>query len=529
MKAFLMFRDRDFDLKQELPWNADALTQDLELTTLFSAMAGDDKFLFDVAGSAILSAVHTDVDTVLYRQNILKDCLKRPFVITGVYNMAIRAIQKAKEHSWGRSSRYPDAMLRSSVNTLEVLILILKELRNVAEAHVDEFESEGLKRLLAMVKAELSDEYFATIRDHLQRLKFRDGVLTSAKLGKGNKGINYILRRLEAGKWAWLKRLVPEEIWNLIGQFFPEKGPSYSFTLHPRDDTGARCLGELKERNIHLVANAMGQSADHIFDFFKMLQTELAFYVGCLNLSERLAKKQEPICFPLPSVSGERTHLCGELYDICLALTKNQRVVGNDLHAAGKELVIITGANTGGKSTFLRGVGLAQIMMQSGMFVAAQSMSANLCEGVFTHYKREEDVSMESGKLDEELGRMSEIAKRIGRNSMLLFNESFTATNEREGSEIAGQIVSALLEAGMKMFFVTHLYTFADSIFERRLNNAIFLRAQRESDGTRTFKLPEGEPLETSYGEDLYDEVFLDSEGTELPSSQRDDSIKRRV
>jgi MutS domain V len=508
MKAFLMYKSRDFELEQEPPWNAEALTQDLELTTLFTAMAGGDNFLFEVAQSVVLSALHADVDTVLYRQNILKDCLKRPFVIRGMYNMAIRAIQKAKEHSWGRSSRYPDAILRSSVDTLDGLILIIKELRNVAEVHADEFESEGLKRLLLMVRAELSDEYFATVQSHLQRLKFRDGVLLSAKLGKGNKGINYILRKLKPGKWDWLRRMIPEEIWSIIGQLFPEKGPGYSFTLHPRDDSGARALGELKERGIHLVANAMAQSADHIVDFFTMLQTELAFYVGCLNLSEQLAARREPICFPVPAITSKRTHVCTELYDVCLALTKHQRVVGNDLHAPEKELAIITGANTGGKSTFLRSVGVSQIMMQCGMFVAAESMSANLCEGIFTHYKREEDATMESGKLDEELSRMNEIAKRVTPNAMLLFNESFTATNEREGSEIATQIVSALLEKRMKMFFVTHLYTFAHNVFKMGTKNAIFLRAQRESDGTRTFKLLEGEPLETSYGEDLYKQVF---------------------
>jgi hypothetical protein len=512
MKAFLMYRDRDFDLEQKPPWNAEALAQDLELMTLFTAMAGSDKFLFEVARSAILSALYTDVATVLYRQDILKDCLKRPFVIRGVYHMAIRAIQKAKEHSWGRSSTYPDAILRSSVDTLEGLILILKELKNVAEAHVDEVESEGLKRLLVTVRTELSDEYFATIRSHLQRLKFRDGVLISAKLGKGNKGTNHVLRRLEPGKWDWLKRIIPQEIWSIFGQLFPERGPAYSFTLHPRDDSGARALTELRERGIQLVANAMAQSADHILDFFKMLQIELAFYVGCLNLNERLVKQGAPICFPAPSDLSERIHVCQGLFDVCLTLTKDQRVVGNDLHAAEKELVIITGANTGGKSTFLRSLGLSQIMMQCGMFVAAESMSANLCQGIFTHYRREEDVSMESGKLDEELSRMRQIAESITRNSMLLFNESFTATNEREGSEIATQLVSALLEKGMKIFFVTHLYTFAHKIFERRMKNTLFLRAQREDDGSRTFKLLEAEPLETSYGEDLYNEVFFVSE-----------------
>jgi DNA mismatch repair ATPase MutS len=101
-------------------------------------------------------------------------------------------------------------------------------------------------------------------------------------------------------------------------------------------------------------------------------------------------------------------------------------------------------------------VGLAQLMMQTGMFVAAESFSANMCPRLFTHFKREEDASMKSGKFDEELTRMSEIAKHLVPDSILLFNKSFAATNEREGSEIARQIVSALIEKGFKIFFVSH-------------------------------------------------------------------------
>ena len=115
---------------------------------------------------------------------------------------------------------------------------------------------------------------------------------------------------------------------------------------------------------------------------------------------------------------------------------------------------------------------------------------------------------MKSGKFDEELARMSEIADHIVPNSMLLFNESFAATNEREGSEIAKQIVCALLERRIKIFYVTHLYEFAHGFFERRTDDAIFLRAERKADGTRTFRLLEVEPLETSYGEDLYRQLF---------------------
>jgi DNA mismatch repair ATPase MutS len=115
---------------------------------------------------------------------------------------------------------------------------------------------------------------------------------------------------------------------------------------------------------------------------------------------------------------------------------------------------------------------------------------------------------MKSGKLDEELSRMSGIVDNLTSNSMLLFNESFAATNEREGSEIARQIICALLEKRIKVFFVTHLYEFAHGFHDRKMEDAIFLRAERQTDGGRTFKLIEGEPLQTSYGEDVYNRIF---------------------
>jgi DNA mismatch repair ATPase MutS len=182
--------------------------------------------------------------------------------------------------------------------------------------------------------------------------------------------------------------------------------------------------------------------------------------------------------------------------------------VGNDLDADNKSLVIITGANQGGKSTFLRSIGLAQLMMQCGMFVPAEQFCANLCDGLFTHYKRSEDVTMNSGKLDEELSRMSDIVNHITSSSVMLFNESFAATNEREGSEIARQIVTALVEKGIKVYFVTHLYEFAHRYYDKKAEGALFLRAERQEDGTRTFRLIEGEPLQTSYGTDLYDRIW---------------------
>jgi DNA mismatch repair ATPase MutS len=196
------------------------------------------------------------------------------------------------------------------------------------------------------------------------------------------------------------------------------------------------------------------------------------------------------------------------MYDVCLSLRVPDRVVGNDLDADGRSLVMITGANQGGKSTFLRSAGLAHLMMQCGMFVPAESFRASVCPQVFTHFKREEDPTMTSGKFDEELSRMSDIASRIRPASLLLCNESFASTNEREGSEIARQVVRALTEAGIRVFFVTHLFDLAHTLHARRMDTALFLRAERRPGGERTFRLIEAEPLPTSFGQDSFRRIF---------------------
>jgi len=129
---------------------------------------------------------------------------------------------------------------------------------------------------------------------------------------------------------------------------------------------------------------------------------------------------------------------------------------------------------------------------------------------------------MKSGKLDEELTRMSELVNHLESGALLLFNESFAATNEREGSEISRQITQALIENGVEVFSVTHLYTYAVSFLADETTQ--YLRAQRLESGERTFKIVPGEPLQTAFGEDLYQEIFVkpddSSNGTSGPHGE---------
>jgi DNA mismatch repair ATPase MutS len=505
MKAHLMYRDRDFDLGQEARPYEEALVADLELPTLFAAMSRGDTWLTEVVRKALLAS-SVEVDTILYRQDILKDCLRNEAAVREMYDLAVETIASVRKYYLGRLARYPGWVLHRSVEGMEMLVDMLRRLRGLADQHAAAFESEGFRALFAMLRGELGDDYFATVRHHLKQLKVHDRVFISAQLGEGTKGASYTLRREKAREGGWLTRI------------FATGPPAYSFQLPDRDEGGSRALSELRDRGINLVANALAQSTEHIVSFFNMLRTELAFYVGCLNLHGRLLVQGEPLCFPRPSVPAERRHSATGLYDVCLALKLGSRVIGNELQADDKDLVIVTGANQGGKSTFLRSIGLSQLMMQCGMFAPAQTFAANVCERIFTHYRREEDVAMKSGKFDEELSRMSSIIDGLVPNSLVLLNESFAATNEREGSEIARQVVTALIERHIKVVCVTHQYEFARRLYAEDVPGRLFLRAGRLPDGTRTFIVTQGQPLETSYGEDLYRQIFADDDGAHRSS-----------
>jgi hypothetical protein len=498
MKVHLMHPSRDFGAGQELPPQAPVLTADLELDTLLAAMAAGDGFLLDVARTALLGGT-SDLETILYRQQVLRDCLANPDVVRGIYDIAAQAILAEKRVWWGAASRYPEAILRRAVDVMRLFAAALRQLRGVADTHATGFTSAGFTRLFAMISSELGDDYFAVVDGHLKRLKFPGGVLVSASLGDGCVGTGYILRTPTDTRRRLAERLgtAPRT--------------AYTLTIADRDEAGMQTLGELTGRGINHVASALAQSADHILGFFQVLRTELAFYVGALNAHQRLTSLGHPACFPEPCPLADDEFHAEGLYDPCLALMAGGpggAVVGNDVAAGQRPLVMITGANQGGKSTFLRSAGLAQLMMQAGLFVPATRLRASVRNGLYTHFKREEDASMTSGKLEEELARMSQITAHVTPGSMVCCNESFASTNEREGSQIARQIVRAMLGAGIRVFFVTHLYDLARGFHADPAARALFLRAQRLPDGRRTFRLEPGEPQPTSHGTDVYHSVF---------------------
>ncbi|WP_069162503.1 MutS-related protein [Nocardia altamirensis] len=482
MKAELLIPDDD--QQHYAAPNGSALVEDLALAPLFEAMAGGDPFLREVVETVLPRSLGTG-DAIRYRQQILADCVANPAAVRHLYEMATAAAQVRR---WtGRDAR---SKLSLSLEPLTELAEHVRRLRASYADYAPQFRSDGLTRLGARLTEQLGDDYLDSVEKHIDELGFEHGMQISAGLGPGNKAVDVVMHE-------------PLRRRRLLGA---DRPAGQHFRVANDDELGTDYLNALINTGLQTLADHVSAATDAVQDFFRSLRAELGFYLGCLNLRDRLTAAGYPLCTPIPV--AHNTLRCTGLRDPVLCLTTGG-VAGNaiDGHAS---LVVVTGANSGGKSTFLRSAGVAQVMAQAGMFVVAEAFEADVRAGIFTHFRAEEDATMTHGKFVEELARMRDLTDRIAPTSLVLLNEPFSSTDEREAAEIAGPILRAMLDAGIKIVLVTHLFDLADGLYTDRRPDDLFLRAERRTDGTRTFQLIAQKPLPTSHGGDTYRRIFGD-------------------
>ena len=199
MKAFLMARGRTFALDgkaaEKLPPNADLLLQDLELGLLLQAMAQGDEFVLQVARQAILAGTRNDIPTIRYRQAVLKDCLAHPAIVKELYAIAVEAIARERKVHFGLYSKSPEMVLRRACEVLGMFVELLRRLRQVSARAAGQFQAAAFQEMFGAIDQELGEEYLAQVEAHLRELELREGVLISAELGTGNKGVSYTLRK----------------------------------------------------------------------------------------------------------------------------------------------------------------------------------------------------------------------------------------------------------------------------------------------------------------------------------------------
>lgn len=452
---------------------------------------------------------------LLYRQEIVRESMRNYSFMEALYNLAkqanseIERFAAVKKEKWYRNGDNDRSrLLLTELEYLDRQVFYLDELKKLLLEQTGEFASEGLGEFKCRFLSEYHEEYQTTLHEVLHDLAEAAAggmVELSARLGKRLEMTDLVLCRI--------KDKEPERG---IGKKVTEKFEMLARNLlisgaHVENLENLNLLQEVTELRNTALASLMSffiPFLEEKEEFFSQLYQQTAFYIGAVNLCRQMQRFHVPVCFS--EVTPRKDLWFDGLVVLSLALYNQNLPVSNRLDAHDKYLVVVTGANQGGKSTFLRSLGIAQIMHQCGLFVAAEHFGAGLYRNVFTHFTRREDSAMNSGRLDEELGRMERIFDHITEDSVLYLNESFATTTEKEGSVIAGDIVKALYDRKIRVMMVTHLLAFARECYATHPEHAVFLAAERLENGHRTFHIVETAPEQTSYGLDLYDELELD-------------------
>jgi len=191
---------------------------------------------------------------------------------------------------------------------------------------------------------------------------------------------------------------------------------------------------------------------------------EVQFYLAYTEYLARATGDTVASC--LPTVTADRTSAACAAVDVVLAAKlagSSQPVVANDFSLTGDErLLVVTGANQGGKTTFARAFGQLHYLGALGLPVAASSATLHLFDRMFTHFERQEDLRNLSGKLEDDLVRIHAILQQATGDSIIIMNEIFTSTTVSDaiflGTQILDRII-ALGALGVCVTFVDELST----------------------------------------------------------------------
>jgi DNA mismatch repair protein MutS len=245
-----------------------------------------------------------------------------------------------------------------------------------------------------------------------------------------------------------------------------------------------------------------------------LLLEPLAFYAGLAEYFVNLKKQGFDVCRPKLLPAEERRMMVRNARNPLLATEKHdgQRVVPNDIgHSAEQNMFVITGPNNGGKTTYVRTVGLVQLMAQKGLFVTAESAEVSFVDGIYTHFVSPDDITKGEGRYRNELLRVKEIFEEATPYSLVILDEPCGGTNYEEGCRQSLVVLDGIHKLGPATYYTTHMHPVAEAVDQGRYPAARNLSVECRYDGKKikyTYNVKTG-ASGRSYGEEIARDIGL--------------------
>src|SRR5919199_2085244 len=478
----------------------DQAAADLHLDEIVRAIVGADtpagrlaareRFAHDV-----LTTLVRDTDIITYRQAVLTDLLEHPSLRARLEQVlpALEALGDVPRGERYRPTIEPGLeRVARRLADLELLIDVVSRLTDALEPAP--LTSPGLRAVCVRLRELRRAPEFAALERELPALREKldsvRSVTIGVNLGPDLSPESATILDLGATPIQGRRGL----LWRLLGGGASDQG----LTALQRGEGGplgrpnelVRDLRHLLGQVVAPVAVALERFQRVSTDSVAQLGGELALLLGVARLVEQLRGAGLPVCRPDCAAMDDRSTQLEDAYDLGLAVSRQvdaRRIVTNPVRfdERGGRVWVLTGPNRGGKTTYTRAVGLAQVLFQAGLYVPARSARLSPADAIYTHFPTREDNRPGFGRLDLEAERLAAIFQRATPHSLILLNEALAGTSALEALDLARGLVRGLRLLGARAIYVTHLHELASSVDE--------INATTPGDGTVASLLADSE------------------------------------
>ena len=488
---------------------------DLGLNDLVQALSTDRRYVPFVRQT--LAALNTDPDVIAWRQSVLIDLMNNPQLVERLQALLPSLADLRQGHA--QLGSHKRSLLLETADRLAELDVYISAVQALAEALENaSLDSDALRNLRSNLQALLNDPGFGSLREEMPALRAPLQHVASLTVGinldSQLRPLSTVLLAINEHKMTEPSSLLSR----LIGLSADPNDESGIAPLHNVPDDPAmrplsvlfQDLDQLLTRAAQPVARALGRYVKINSGPLVGLENEFAFYVAAVALIKRLQQQGITFCQPEIAPAEERITQIDGLVNINLALRRVDNPVPSDAKFdADGRIAILTGPNSGGKTTYLQGVGLAHILFQAGLLIPARQARISPVDMILTHFPALE--TRQEGRLAEEALRLREVFQRATPQSLVLLNESLSSTAFSEALYLAQDILAALRSIGLRAIYATHLVELAEHISEIEASisgdSALFslVAGIRVTDdhAVPTFEIARGQPLGRSYAHEI--------------------------